>query len=96
MRELGELIRVYDDALPAGACQQLLAEFHRLHAHQERNGAGVRPALEASAWYELDLSAHAEISTKALFLDQVQRDRSSFPSAAHQHGHYSLFVEATH
>lgn len=73
MRELGELIRVYDDALPAEACQQLLAEFHRLHAHHERNGAGVRPALEASAWFELDLTAHADIRTKALLLDQVQR-----------------------
>ena len=60
-----------------------------LQAHQERNGADVRPALEASAWYELALSVHG---APELRIDV----RSSVASATHEQGQYSLFVEATH
>ena len=73
VRELRDFIRVYDDALPADVCRQLRAGFDELKQHQLRNGAGVRPALEDSAWHELDLNAHGDISVKALFLEQVQK-----------------------
>lgn len=72
-RELRDFIRVYDGALSAGQCGELLAAFEQLQEYQERNGAGIRPALEASAWSELDLGAHGGIGIKALFLEQVQR-----------------------
>lgn len=71
MRELSNYIRTYDDALPAEFCAQLVVEFHRQPLLQTRNGAGVRPALENSAWNEFDLGAHTDVRTRAAFVDQI-------------------------
>lgn len=73
MRELKDLIRVYDGALSAETCKTLRAAFEDLADFQQRNGAGVRPALNDSSWSELDLNRHGDIATKAFFLAQVQK-----------------------
>lgn len=72
MRALSDYIRTFDDALPAEFCEQLVAEFHRHEAHHARNGAGIRPGLEESAWNELDFGASTDVRMRALFLDQIQ------------------------
>lgn len=73
MRELSELVRTYDGALSADACAKLIADFHRLDRFQQRNGAGVRAGLEASAWHELDMGPHLDAGMRELFVELIHR-----------------------
>lgn len=72
VRGLGDLVRIYDGALPARLCISLIAEFARLEQQHERNGAGVRAGLEASGWDELDLGKHLDAQTLDLFIRQTR------------------------
>lgn len=49
-------IRTYDHSLPAEMCGRLIESFNSLSRFQQRNGRGVRPGLDDSAWTELDVS----------------------------------------
>lgn len=49
-------IRTYDHSLPVDMCGKLIESFNSLSRFQQRNGRGVRPGLDDSAWTELDVS----------------------------------------
>jgi len=73
MRDLSDYIRVYDDALPAAFCAQLVAGFETTVEAQSRNGRGIRPGLEESAWTELDIGRLADDAFRGFFLAQIEQ-----------------------
>jgi hypothetical protein len=66
-------IRVYDDALEAGFCSQLIANFERMTELQYVNGRGVRQGLDNSAWTEMDIGAQADKAFLGFFLAQIEK-----------------------
>ena len=72
MHALADYIRVYDDALPVGFCEQLIAGFENTKQLQKRNGRGVREGLELSSWMELDVGAHADKAFIGFFISQIE------------------------
>lgn len=54
--DLRHYIRVYDNSLPPELCSKLISSFGTLSRFQLRNGRGIRPGLEESAWTELDVT----------------------------------------
>jgi prolyl 4-hydroxylase len=73
LHDLRHYIRVYDDALDASLCAQMIEAFAALESHQVRNGRGVRGGLDNSAWTELNVDRFADAGFRALFRDQVDR-----------------------
>jgi prolyl 4-hydroxylase len=73
MPELSDLIRVYDDALAPDFCARLVSGFEQTRALQVRNGRGVRPGLEDSAWTELDVGQLADDAFRGFFLSEIER-----------------------
>lgn len=73
MHALADYIRIYDDGLDREFCARLVAGFEQTAAAQIRNGAGVRPGLEQSAWTELDIGALADEAFIGFFLTQIER-----------------------
>ena len=73
MHALADYIRVYDDGLAPDFCARLIAGFEQTTALQMRNGVGVRPGLEDSAWTELDVGQLADEAFMGFFLTQVER-----------------------
>lgn len=69
--QLADFIRVYDDALPAHFCAQLVAGFESTVAEQRRSGRGVLPGLDDSAWTELDLGQVADKAFLGFFLAKI-------------------------
>jgi hypothetical protein len=70
---LADYVRVYDDALPARFCAQLVQDFEQAAAQQFRNGRGVRAGLEESAWTELDVGQLADEAFRGFFLAQIEQ-----------------------
>ena len=58
--DLRHFVRVYDDDLPPAFCARMIDSFHALAGRQQRNGRGIRPGLDDSAWSELDVGRHAD------------------------------------
>lgn len=52
---LSRFVQVFDDALPAAVCTQLVQGFEALRAQQVANGRHRRDWLSGSAWTELDI-----------------------------------------
>ena len=73
MRSLPDYIRVYDEALPAAFCAQLISGFEQTVEAQTRNGRGIRPGLEESAWTELDIGSLADEAFRGFFLVQIEQ-----------------------
>lgn len=71
MSSLQSLIRSYDAALPAPLCTQLIALFENNPSWQQRNGAGVRSGLEASAWTEMDLARTRDATLAGQLLSYI-------------------------
>lgn len=72
MQALTDYVRVYDDALPAAFCRQLIDGFEQQVEQQRRSGRGVLPALERSAWSELDVGQVADKAFLGFFLAQIE------------------------
>lgn len=70
-RDLRHYLRVYDDALGADLCAQLIASFEGLARFQRDNGRGVRAGLDASAWTELDISPLSDAGFKGFLLGLI-------------------------
>ncbi|SOD53471.1 2OG-Fe(II) oxygenase superfamily protein [Pseudoxanthomonas wuyuanensis] len=68
---LRHFVRCYDDNLPADLCRRLIDSFNTLARFQVRNGRGVRPGLENSAWTELDVSRLSDNAFLAFFRSQI-------------------------
>ena len=73
MHLLSDYIRIYDDALAPDFCARLVAGFEETTALQVRNGRGVRPGLEQSAWTELNVGQLADPAFMGFFLAQIER-----------------------
>lgn len=72
MHELKDYIRVYDNALEDGFCANLIAGFEQMSESQNRNGRGVRPGLDNSAWTEMNIGALADKAFLGFFLAQIE------------------------
>ena len=83
MRNLSEFIAVYDDALDAQLCDDMVANFHSLKQFQARNGAGVREGLEDSGWTEMNVTALADIGFKRHFEGQLLKFFARYNAEIH-------------
>lgn len=73
MHALGDYIRVYDDALERPFCANLVSGFEQTAALQQRNGRGVRPGLDNSAWTEMNIGRLADKAFLGFFMVQLER-----------------------
>ena len=64
-------VRWYDDALPPEFCRQMLDSFNQLARFHTRNGRGVRPGLDGSAWTELDITPLSDQAFQGFFYHQI-------------------------
>lgn len=71
MNALKDYIRVYDNALEEGFCQNLIAGFENMTELQRLNGRGIRPGLDNSAWTEMNIGALADKAFLGFFLAQI-------------------------
>ncbi len=71
--DLRHYVRHYDDNLPAQLCTKLISSFNELGGFQQRNGRGVRPGLEQSAWTEMDIGRLADADFLQFFRDLVSQ-----------------------
>ncbi|WP_159015503.1 2OG-Fe(II) oxygenase [Cognatiluteimonas profundi] len=71
MHALKDYIRVYDNALEDGFCANLVAGFEQMTELQRRNGRGIRPGLDNSAWTEMNIGTQADKAFLGFFLAQV-------------------------
>jgi hypothetical protein len=71
MHALKDYIRVYDNALDEGFCQNLIAGFENMTELQRVNGRGIRPGLDNSAWTEMNIGALADKAFLGFFLAQI-------------------------
>ncbi len=65
--DLKHYVRVYDDALDAALCRQMVDSFTNLARFQARNGRGVRSGLEESAWTELNVTRLSDQAFTLMF-----------------------------
>lgn len=71
MTTLADYIAVFDDALPAALCTQLVRGFEDSAPLHVRNGRTVRKGLEESAWTELDIGRLADSKLLQVFNGQI-------------------------
>ena len=69
--DLRHYIRTYEHSLPAEMCGKLIESFNALSRFQQRNGRGVRPGLDDSAWTELDVSRLSDAGFLSYFRQLV-------------------------
>jgi hypothetical protein len=64
-------IQVFDEALPADFCAQMVESFNRTSHLHVPNGRGFKRGFDASAWTELNISPLADAGFKGLFIKQI-------------------------
>lgn len=69
--DLRHYIRVYDNSLPPELCSKLISSFGTLSRFQLRNGRGIRPGLEQSAWTELDVTRLSDAPFLSFFRNLI-------------------------
>ena len=72
MKALADFVRTYDGALDADFCARLISGFEQTVELQSRNGRGVRPGLEHSAWTEMDVGRLADKAFLGFFGVQIE------------------------
>ena len=72
IHDLRRYIRWYDQALAPELCSQMLESFHRLSRFHTRNGRGIRPGLDGSAWTELDITPLSDEGFQRFFYHQIE------------------------
>lgn len=68
---LERCIQVFDGALPADFCAQMVASFDRSPHLQVANGRGYRRGFDHSAWTELNITPLADAGFKGFFIKQI-------------------------
>lgn len=66
---LSRFVQVYDDALPASVCAQLVHGFESMADRQVPNGRHRREWLAGSAWTELDIGPMCDAGFRQSLLD---------------------------
>ena len=81
---LSNYVQVFDDALPAAFCQQMLQSFNSLARFHKQNGRGVRAGHDASAWTELDISPLTDASFRQIILANMHKHLALYNTAVAQ------------
>lgn len=71
--DLRHYVRVYDADLEPDFCRRLIGSFTGLERFQHRNGRGVRPGLDDSAWTEMNVTRMADAGFLAFFRVAIDR-----------------------
>jgi hypothetical protein len=71
--DLRHYVRVYDQALEAAFCRQLIDSFHALSRFQQVNGRSLRAGLDASAWTELNITRLSDAGFANFFRIQIDQ-----------------------
>lgn len=72
IHDLRRYIRWYDDAISPEFCAQMIDSFRSLSRFHTRNGRGIRPGLEGSAWTELDITPLSDTAFQGFFFQQIE------------------------
>lgn len=76
--QLRHFIRTYDDGLPPHLCAKLIDSFLALGQFHQRNGRGVRPGLDDSAWTELDISKLSDAAFLDFFRSRISQQLARY------------------
>lgn len=68
---LSRCVQVFDEALPAAVCAQLVRGFETLREQQVANGRHRREWLADSAWTELDIGPLSDEAFKQSLMDAI-------------------------
>lgn len=68
---LERCVQVFDGALTAEFCAQMVESFDRMDQYHVPHGRGYRRGLEGSAWTELNITPLADAGFKGFFLKQI-------------------------
>ncbi len=85
MQSLRDYIRTYDHALDENFCAKLISGFEGMIDLQSRNGKGIRPGLENSAWTEMDIGKLADKAFLGFFLAQIEQYLARYNSEVTLH-----------
>lgn len=66
---LSRFVQVFDDALPAAICAQLVKGFEAARGQQVANGRSRRDWLSGSAWTELDIGPMCDAGFRQSLMD---------------------------
>ena len=64
-------VQVFDAALTADFCAQMVQSFNQMTQFHIPNGRGHKRGLEGSAWTELNISPLADAGFKGFFIKQI-------------------------
>lgn len=78
---LSRFVQVFDDALPAPVCAQLVQGFEALRGQQVANGRHRRDWLAGSAWTELDIGPICDAAFKQSLMDGVLHHLARYNAA---------------
>jgi len=68
---LERCVQVFDGALTAEFCAQMIDSFDRMDRYHVPHGRGYKRGLEGSAWTELNITPLADTGFKGFFLKQI-------------------------
>lgn len=71
--DLKHYVRVYDQALDAAFCRQLIDSFNVLARFQQVNGRTLRAGLDESAWTELNITRLSDAGFTTFFRLQIDQ-----------------------
>lgn len=81
--DLRRYVQWFDGALEPEFCAGMIASFDRLAHFEMCSGRGVMPALQASAWTELNVSKTVDASFEAIFRAQTLRYLALYNERVH-------------
>jgi len=71
LADLRSYVQWFDAALPPEFCTQMITAFEQMTTHQAPNGRGHQPALDASAWTELNIQPHVDTAFMGFFYARI-------------------------
>jgi hypothetical protein len=89
--QLSRFVQVYDDALPAAVCSQLVRGFESMAAQQVANGRNRRDWLANSGWTELDIGPLCDAGFRQSLLETAH----AFLARYNEHLGLTIPVPAT-
>lgn len=75
---LRHFIRTYEHSLPRELCQKLIDAFLSLSEFQAKNGRGIRPGLDDSAWTEMDISKLSDQAFLSFFRARISEELNRY------------------
>jgi len=81
LMQLSQCVQVFDNALPAEFCAQMIDAFNSMQQMHVPNGRGLVAGLEGSAWTELNISPLADPAFKGFFLAKIDEYLARYNAA---------------